>query len=46
MTLSEVADVIGKSVNTAERTVAKLKRQGKLEFTGPKKGGRGLVVKE
>lgn len=46
MTLSEVADTIGKSVSTVERTVAKLKRQGKLEFTGPKKGGRWQVVKE
>ena len=46
MTLSEVADAIGKSVSTVERTVAKLKRQGKLESTGPKKGGRWQVVKE
>ena len=39
MTLSEVADAIGKSVSTVERAVAKLKKQNRLVYHGPKKGG-------
>ena len=39
MTLSEVAGSIGKSVSTVERAVAKLKKQNKLVYHGPKKGG-------
>ena len=39
MTLTDVAQQIGKSVRAVERAVAKLKQQGKLEFIGPKKGG-------
>ncbi len=39
MTLSEVADTIGKSVSTVERAVAKLKKQNRLVFQGPKKDG-------
>lgn len=39
MTLSEVADTIGKSVSTVERAVAKLKKQNRLVYHGPKKGG-------
>jgi Fic family protein len=46
MTLSEVAQLIGKSVRAVERAVAKLKQQGKLEFIGPKKGGHWQVIKE
>ncbi len=46
MTLSEVAQLIGKSVRAVERAVAKLKQQGKLEFIGPKKGGHWLIIKE
>lgn len=44
MTLAEVAKQIGKSVTTVERTVAKLKLQGRLAFIGPKKGGRWQVI--
>lgn len=44
MTLAEVAKQIGKSVTTVERTVAKLKQQGRLAFIGPKKGGRWQVI--
>ena len=44
MTLAEVAKQIGKSVTTVERTVAKLKTQGRLAFIGPKKGGRWQVI--
>ena len=39
MTLSEVADAIGKSVSTVERAVAKLKKENRLAYHGPKKGG-------
>ncbi len=39
MTLSEVADTIGKSVSTVERAVAKLKKENRLAYHGPKKGG-------
>ena len=39
MTLSEVAGSIGKSVSTVERAVAKLKKQNRLAYHGPKKGG-------
>lgn len=46
MTLSEVAQLIGKSVRSVERAVAKLKQQGKLEFIGPKKSGHWQVIKE
>ena len=45
MTLSEVAVAIGKSISAVERAVAKLKRAGKLVFTGPKKDGYWQVVK-
>ena len=46
MALADVSLLIGKSVSVVERAVAKLKQQGKLEFIGPKKGGRWQVVKE
>ncbi len=39
MTLSEVADTIGKSVSTVERAVAKLRKENRLAYHGPKKGG-------
>ncbi len=44
MTLTDVAQQIGKSVRTVERAVAKLKQQGKLEFIGPKKGGHWRII--
>ncbi|MBB6055925.1 Fic family protein [Tolumonas osonensis] len=46
MTLAKVAQQIGKSVTTVERSVAKLKQQGRLAFIGPKKGGHWQVIKE
>ncbi len=39
MTLAEVAQQIGKSVSTVERAVAKLKKENRLAYHGPKKGG-------
>jgi predicted HTH transcriptional regulator len=45
MTLSEVADAIGKSVSAVGRAVAKLKMQNKLAYHGPKKGGYWICPK-
>lgn len=45
MTLSEVAGSIGKSVSTVERAVAKLKKQNKLVYHGPKKAVIGISNK-
>ena len=39
-----VAQQIEKSVTTVERAVAKLKKQGRLAFIGPKKDGRWEVI--
>lgn len=44
MSLAEVAQQIEKSVTTVERAVAKLKKQGRLAFIGPKKDGRWEVI--
>ena len=44
MSLAEVAQQIEKSVTTVERAVAKLKKQGRLAFIGPKKDGRWKVI--
>ena len=44
MSLADVAQQIEKSVSTVERAVAKLKKQGRLAFIGPKKGGRWQVI--
>lgn len=43
LTLAEVAQAIGRSVSTVERAVARLKKQGKLSYIGPKKGGHWQV---
>lgn len=45
MTLAELALAIGKSVSAVERATAKLVREQKLRFVGPKKGGRWEVLK-
>ena len=44
MSLAEVAQQIEKSVTTVERAVAKLKKQGRLAFIGPKKVGYWQVI--
>jgi ATP-dependent DNA helicase RecG len=43
--LAEVAAAIGKSVSAVERASARLVREGKLRFVGPRKGGRWEVLK-
>lgn len=44
LTLAEVAAHIGKSVSAIERAAAKLQREGKLKFIGPRKGGHWQVL--
>lgn len=44
MTLAEVAQKIGRSKSAVERAVAKLKKQGRLRYIGPKRGGRWDVA--
>lgn len=46
LTLADVAAQIGRSVSTIERAVAKLKRQGRLSYHGPRKGGYWQVEDE
>lgn len=43
--LAEVAAAIGKSTSAVERASARLVREGKLRFVGPRKGGRWEVLK-
>lgn len=43
LTLSDIAYVLELSQSTIERAVAKLKKADKLEFVGPRKGGRWVV---
>lgn len=44
LSLSDVANMIGRSVSTVERAVAKLKQQQKLAYHGAKKGGYWEVL--
>ncbi|MCR4293223.1 MAG: winged helix-turn-helix transcriptional regulator [Candidatus Kuenenia sp.] len=44
ITLAEIAAHIEKSVRTVERAAAKLKKEGKITFKGPKKGGRWEIL--
>jgi len=44
LTLAEVASAIGRSLRTVERAAAKLQADGKLRYTGPKKGGHWEVL--
>ncbi len=44
-TLAELAHSIGKSLSAVERATAKLVKDGKLRFVGPKKGGHWEVLK-
>jgi predicted HTH transcriptional regulator len=44
MTLSQVANRLGKSTRAIEMVVAKLTESGKLKYVGPKKGGRWEVM--
>lgn len=44
LTLAEVAPIIGRSLRTVERAVAKLQAEGRLRYLGPKKGGHWDVL--
>lgn len=44
LTLVEVAAAIGKSIRAVERAVSQLEAKGRLQFVGPKKGGRWQVI--
>jgi ATP-dependent DNA helicase RecG len=44
-TLTEAAAAIGKTVRTAERVSARLVKDGRLQFVGPRKNGRWKVLK-
>lgn len=44
LTLAEVAELLGVAKSTVERAVAKLKKQDKLAYIGPKKGGYWQVI--
>jgi ATP-dependent DNA helicase RecG len=45
MSLAEVAKKVGRTLRAVEMATAKLVRDGKLRFVGPKKGGRWEVLK-
>ncbi len=45
MTLADVAAVIGKSLSTVERASAKLVKEARLRYVGPRKGGHWEVLK-
>lgn len=45
MTLAEVAKAIDKSLRAVERACAKLVKEGRLRYVGPRKGGRWEVLK-
>jgi len=42
--LAEVAAIAGKSLSAVERASAKLVKEGRLRFVGPRKGGRWQVL--
>ncbi|MFV0576730.1 MAG: Fic family protein [Vibrio sp.] len=44
LTLAEVAENLALSKSTVERAVAKMKKEGKLEYVGPRKGGYWQVI--
>lgn len=44
MTLAEVAETIGKSLSAVERASAKLVKEGRLRYSGPRKGGHWEVI--
>jgi len=45
LTLSEVAEVIGKSKRAVERASAKLVNESRLRYVGPRKGGHWELLK-
>jgi ATP-dependent DNA helicase RecG len=44
LTLAEVAGMIGKSLSAVERASAKLVREGRLRYVGPRKGGHWEIL--
>ncbi|MFQ1821861.1 winged helix-turn-helix domain-containing protein [Aeromonas veronii] len=44
LTLAEVAERIGKSARTVERSASALVKEGRLRFVGPRKSGRWEVL--
>jgi predicted HTH transcriptional regulator len=44
LTLAEVAESLGKSSRAVERAAARLRKQGRLCYRGPKKGGQWEVL--
>jgi ATP-dependent DNA helicase RecG len=44
LTLAEVAEAVGKSLSAVERASAKLVKQGRLRFVGPRKGGHWEII--
>ncbi|WP_084035560.1 winged helix-turn-helix domain-containing protein [Marinomonas ushuaiensis] len=44
LALVDVASRISRSVSTVERAVSKLKKEGRIEYQGPKKNGVWLVI--
>ena len=44
MTLAQVATQIERSVRAAERAAAKLIKEGRLRYVGPKRGGHWEVI--
>lgn len=46
MTLAAVAKAIGKSVSAVERASAKLAKEGRLRYVGPRKGGHWVVLED
>jgi len=44
LTISELAELTGKSTSTVERAIRKLRKAGRLERIGPAKGGRWHVI--
>ena len=44
LTLGEVAVMIGKSLSAVERASAKLTKEGRLRYVGPRKGGRWEIL--
>jgi len=44
LSMSEMTTLLGKSVSSIERAIARLKQQQLLAFEGPKKAGRWKVL--
>jgi ATP-dependent DNA helicase RecG len=45
-TLQDAADALGKSISSMEKVSAQLRKEGKIRYTGPQKGGHWKVVEK